>query len=542
MNLTGLGRWLMRQITGDDGKSNDPMTISQALCYAPVYHCVDRITGAFGVMPLNILRYGSDRREKTIQERHPSYKLLRWRPNAYQIPSTFKKQMMVHALMVGNGRAYIHRVNGIATELIPLLPDRTGTMLIKGEKLHATIVERDDRIGLWEDMANNPEKVIYMNDGEVLHVPGFSYDGICGVSLLEMARRSWGVGLGAEQSLAKQQKKGYGGGLMLEAPAGAFRNEGDAKEFLKNFREVHEGSENQGKIGMLREGIKANVIQMNNTDAQFLEMRKFQREEVALQFCLEGILGDSSNASYNSLAEKNLAYRVNCLSKWTIVWEEECDLKLLSESERARGFYHKYNDGALLRTEKSATMTFCVQGRAAKILSANECREMFDLNPYEGGDEYENPNTGGADNMSDDPEKGNGGESGGERDDSETKATARMLAKLMRIESQRCKDHAKSAYVKYSQTPIKTRATKDRYANEFKQWMDGFYSDWQCKLADEIEAVGGDRELATTHCEESKRRLLEACECQPEQLADSISKCVSTWEGRVNALLEGLQK
>lgn len=524
MNLTGLGRWLMRQITGDDsGKSNDPMTINQALCYAPVYHCVSKITGAFGVMPLNVLRYGSDRREKTVQERHPSYKLLRWRPNAYQTPSSFKKQMMVHALMVGNGRAFIHREGGVATELIPLLPDRTGTMLVKGEKLHATIVERDDRISLWEDMADNPEKVVYMNDGEVLHIPGFSYDGICGVSLLEMARRSWGVGLGAEKSLSKQQQKGYGGGLMLEAPAGAFRNEGDAKEFLKNFREVHEGSENQGKIGMLREGIKANVIQMNNTDAQFLEMRKFQREEVALQFCLDGILGDSTNASYNSLEQRNLAYRVNCLAQWTIVWEEECDLKLLSESERARGYYHKYNDGALLRTEKSATMAFISQGIASLVLSPNEGRELLDLNPYDGGDEYENPNTGGADNMSSDPAKGNGGESGGEREDSnETRATARMFSKLLKIESQRCKDHAT--------------------VDNFIEWMDGFYADWQCKLADEIEAVGGDRELASQHCEESKRRLLEACECQPEQLEESISKCVSAWESRVNALLEGLGK
>ena len=512
MNLSALGRWIMRALTGDGEGGSEPMTIEQALCYPPVFHCVAKITGAFGVMPLNVMRYGDDIRQKTVQTNHQAYKLLRWKPNAYQTPNAFKRTMMVHALMVGNGRAYIHKERGKAAELIPMLPDRTITVMHEGEKWHGTIIDRDSRLSIWEDMENNPEKTLVFRNEEVLHIPGFSVDGVSGVSLLEMARKSWGIGLGAEKTLSKQQKKGYGGGLMLEAPIGAFRDEGAAKEFLKSFRESHEGAENQGKIGMLREGIKANVIQMNNSDAQFLETRKFQREDVALQFCLEGILGDSSNASYNSLEQRNLAYRVNCLAQWTVVWEEECELKLLTEKERNDGYYFKFNDGALLRTEKSATMAYISQGITAKVLNPNEGREMLDLNPYDGGDEYANPNTssgrtGGADNLPNDPNK---------------QATARMFTNLLRVESKRCKDHAGTA--------------------NFLTWMEGFYADWESKLADDIEAIGGDRELATEHCEESKRRLLEACECQPEQLAESITKCVSTWENRVHTLIEGLTK
>src|SRR5690606_5842105 len=76
---------------------------------------------------------------------------------------------------------------------------------------------------------------------------------------------------------------------------------------------------------------------------------------------------------------------------WTTAIEEECDLKLLTESERMREFYHKFNDGALLRTEKAATMEFISQGITARVLSPNEGREMLDMNPYDGGDTYENP-------------------------------------------------------------------------------------------------------------------------------------------------------
>jgi len=521
MNLTQLGKWIMKALTGDGESSNEPMTIEQALTYPPVFHCVAKITGAFGVMPLNVMRYSSATKEKSIQERHPAYTLTRWRPNAYQTPSMFKRQMMVHALMVGNGRAYIRRENGVPVELIPLAPDRTLSALVDGEKWHATIIDRDNRLSIWADMKKNPEKTLVFSDSEVLHIPGFSVDGVEGVSLLSVARKGWGIGIGAEKTISKQQKKGYGGGLMLEAPVGAMRDQKEAEAFLKAFKEKHQGADGDA-IGMLREGIKANVIQMNNTDAQFLETRRFQREDVALQFCLEGILGDSSNASYNSLEQRNLAYRMNCLAQWTVTWEEECDLKLITESERARGFYFKFNDGALLRTEKQATMAFITQGIASTVLSPNEGREMLDLNPYEGGDQYENPNTstsqnriGGADNNPSDPTQQQATNYG-------ERATQRMFAKLMRVESKRCQDHAQS--------------------EDFIGWMDEFYSEWESKLADEIEAIGGDRDLATDHCNESKRRLLEACECQPEQLTESITKCVSTWENRVNQLMEGLAK
>jgi HK97 family phage portal protein len=503
--------WLLKWFRGSGDTSSEPMTLEQALSYPPVWHCVGKISGAFAIMPLNVLQYGTDKRQKTVQEKHPAYKLTRWRPNAYQTPSQWKRQMMVHALMFGNGRSYIRRNGNTPVELIPLAPDRTVSCMDKGEKIHATIVKRDERLSLFEDMQQNPEKTVVFDDDEVWHLPGLSCDGIEGISLIEIARRSWGIGIGAEKQISKQQKKGYGGGLMLEAPVGAFRQAADAKEFLKDFRESHEGAEKAGTIGMLREGIKANVLQMNNNDAQFLESRRFQREDAALLFMLESILGDSANASYNSLAERNLGYRTNCLAPWITSQEEECDLKLLTESERMRGFYFKFNDGALLRTEKSATASFVSQLISARVINANEAREMFDMNPYEGGDSFVNP-------AIDKKEIDNGG---GGASNQPNKAMARMFRKLISTEADRCVQHSSD--------------------ENFIAWMDKFYTDWERKLADEIEAVDGEREIATEHCEESKRRLLEACECQPDQLAESIANCVSSWANRVQTIIERLE-
>lgn len=507
--INSLVKWLRSYLAGT--ASSERITADGALTYPPVWHCVSKITGAFMIMPLNLHRQQG--REKSIQENHPAYKLMRWRPNAMQTPAQWKRQMMCHALLWGNARSYIRRQNGVPVELIPLMPDRTITVMQGGMKFHSTIIERDDRLSLYEDLGKNSDKAFLFPDADVWHVPGLGFDGIEGKSLISLAAQSWGIGLDLQQHVANQQKKGYAGGLMLEAPVGAFRNEADAKEFLNAFRESHEGSGNSGKIGMLREGIKANVMAMNNSDAQFIEQRRFQREDAALLFLLEGILGDSSNASYNSLAEKNLAYRQNCLAPWTTAWEEESELKLLTQAERNGGYYYKFNDGSLLRTEKSLTMAYISQAIACRVMSPNEGRELIDMNPYEGGDVYANPAITPA--ATDVPEPADTPTNTALHE----RAVSAMLSNLLSVEANRCRDMAKNA------------AT-------FLKKIEAWYAGFEATLADRIEELGGDRALATDHCDESMKRLLVATECQPEQLAESVTACVETWPNRVNLLVE----
>jgi HK97 family phage portal protein len=161
----GLIGWLF----GDDYEQDQHMTAHRALSYAPVWNCVSRITGAFSVMPLNIHR--EQGRNKTIQTRHSSYDLFRWRPNAYQTPSVFKQQMMCHALLWGNARAYIHRDGTRPIELIPLLPDSSVSVMSDGEKWHGTIVE-EARVRLFRGEQIRYEDVIWLPDSDVWHIPG----------------------------------------------------------------------------------------------------------------------------------------------------------------------------------------------------------------------------------------------------------------------------------------------------------------------------------------------------------------------------------
>ena len=507
----GLMGWLF----GDDYEQDNFMTATRALSYAPVWNCVSRITGAFSVMPLNIHRTLG--KNKTIQTRHSSYDLFRWRPNAYQTPAVWKQQMLCHALLWGNARSFILRDGTRPVELIPLLPDSTATIMVAGEKWHGTIVEEQARLRLFRGDPVKAEDYIWLRDEDVWHIPGLGFDGLEGKSLISLAKQSWGIGLDAEKHIARQQKKGYAGGLMLEAPTGAFRTQKDAEEFLEHFKKNHDGAENAGTTGMLREGITANVMAMKNSDAQFVEQRRFSREDAALWFVMQSILGDSSGNSYASLEQKNLAYRMECLAPWSTKIEEESDMKLLSQSERQRGFYHKFNDGALLRTEKKATMEFVSAGIAARVLSPNEGREFFDLNPYDGGDKYENPNT--IARGSEKPTEKEEPEDDSEDATEETAATKSRIAHMIDVE---CKKVADSA----------TRASEQGL--NFLAWVDNFYDkNWSIKLSSVFTELGLEDSRAIAWCEESKQRLLSCCDYSTvETLPENVAKCVFSWKIR----------
>lgn len=393
--LNGLVEMLRQAVFGRD-KHGDGMTIDKALSYPPVWNASSKITGHIGFMPLNLHQETKSGNQKKMK--HPSWRLMRVRSNRYQTPFVFKRMMQLHALLVGNGYAYIKPDR---SELLPLMADRVETMLVMGEKVHFYKPERDERLTLQADIRAAMERsrrdgkaeVIPLYDEEVFHIPGLSYDGVSGKSLITLAARSWNLGIGAEVTERGRQKRGYSGGLMLEAPETAMMKQKDAEEFLDWFRKNHDGEENAGKTGLLTRGIKANALNMSASDSQFLENRKFQRQDAALWFLLESILGDDSSVSYNSLEQKNLAYLQNCLGPWLKVWEEECEVKLLTEAELKQGYYFKFNDGSLLRTDKQTTATIVSTLITSRVMSPNEAREWFDMNPYEGGDSYENPNT-----------------------------------------------------------------------------------------------------------------------------------------------------
>ena len=303
--------------------------------------------------------------------------------------------LVVHALLYGNGRAAIirdSRKNPIELLIIP--PDRSATCYVDGDKYHLLTLEKDDRLtalgGTADGMYNGSHYVV--PDRDVIHIPGLGLDGITGLQVFDVGKNAIGLGLASEKAANKDFAIGSKPSIILQAPVGVFRDDKDAKEFIDRFNQYHSGLDNKGRAALLREGITANAIQSSAEVGQWIEQRRFQRQEVALLFMLESILGDDNSVSYNSLEQKNLAYLSNCLMRWLVKIEQECDEKLLSSRQKAQdSHYFKFNTAVLLRADYKTTIEALSTALRSKIINPNEARAKLDMLPYEGGEVYMNP-------------------------------------------------------------------------------------------------------------------------------------------------------
>lgn len=509
--LNGLIKWFSGS---DDGVT--PVNPNSMLGLSGVWYAMNKISGMIGQMPLEIKRKlsGGGAEDAT---NHAAWRLLRWEPNVYQTADVFKETLQGHALGWGNGRAVIIRHGNRPVELLPLRPDRTRAFMVAGEKYHVTNpVMSDDAIAAYagnfeEAMTANPETTIVIHDRDVLHIQGFGYDGIEGKGVAQVARESISMGLNAQRLATKQSEKGFTGRLMLQAPPGTFRQEKDASEFLTTFRKHH--NEDGELVGLLREGVTANVLTMSNHDAQFVEQQKFNRTDIMLWFGLESMPGDESRSSYSSLEQKQLAELQSCLNRWLVKWEMQCRAKLLSLSEqRADSHYFKFNRATLIMTDTKTTIDSLAQGIASKILNPNEARAKLDMNPYTGGDYYSNPNI---DPTITDPETGEAEtpDASGDMsndDDADEAAASAARAQLQHMVGVEC-------------NRIRDRGLK---AKNFCEWVDAFYDRWQERLEATVGAEDCD---VAGYCQSHKQALLAAADHKPEQFEAAVLALIDQW-------------
>jgi|694.fasta_scaffold98221_2 phage portal protein BeeE len=536
--LLNIGRifngWFDALVNDENKKVVSPV---KAMSYAPVWYAVNKISGHMGQLPL-VLHRGLERGAERATDDY-RYMLCKKRPNYYQTPMQFKQSLQANCLMYGNGFAWIRRAGTTANsrilDLLPLDSAKMAIVMWKGEKWYLYDSHKDEPIRKYRDvdMPEDPDipgsgGLMVIADSEMCHFPGLGFDGFAGFSLWKIANDNWAIGIAADKLMKSGFDKGFRSSMLLEAPANMFRDEKQAREFLEGFRKQHGGPDQNGNIGLLREGIKANVVSMNSRDAEINDSRQFSREDVALWFCIETILGDDST-SYNGIEQRTLAYLSNCLAKWLKTWEEELDRKLLTEREQAADvLYFKFHDRALLRTDYSTTINSLSTGINARIYSPNEARELLDLNPYEGGDVYANPaitpGTGDQIDEDDDPED--------DMDESDTGARA-MRVVISRVQSVE-----------------KNRVIKGCKSKNFVDWVDGFYARFTSTISEAIRPLLDDRSeiaaetIATEYTEASKSALLDAAGNAKDEaeLVAIVGETVAGWDSRVDQILNAISE
>jgi HK97 family phage portal protein len=497
-----------------EGNSTRAVSYSEAMGVPPVWYAMNKICGDVGMLPIDVKRIRGDGAENDL--RHDGYRLLREQPNQIQSPSVFKEQVTGHALLWGNGRAAIIREGERITELIPMMPDRTWTVIVEGQKYHITKPDKHDDRNLFDLFDVDDNGYLVFHDRDVLHIPAFNFNGVEGMGLLELANKTFGVGAEAQNHTYNQLKQGFRGKLFLHEPHGAFAKDSDARQFINEFNAKESGSQNAGKAGLLRNGIKAEALNMSNNESQFVDLQKYNRQDVGLLFGIDSMPGDGESVSYNSLEQKNLQY-LTALDKWLVKWEEQCDMKLRTGTQiRLRSHYFKFNRGAILRTDLATTMEAFTKGIASRILNPNECRAKLDMNPYKGGDEYINPAITQSGEKPAEPTEHDEDEQ--DESEEETQATERR---------------AIDATIRSLMTREANNAISGCKAKNFIDWIEANYAKWEPKLADKLEELGIDRDKARTHCEQSRQELLRAADNSTmETLLANVTAIVATWKNR----------
>lgn len=346
-----------------------------------VYSCVRILSEAVASLPLNAYRYNdSGGKEKAID--HPLYHLLHDEPNPEMTSFIFRETLMTHLLLWGNAYAQIIRNGkGEVIALYPLMPDRMEVNRDKNGRLYYEYTVAS------EDAPTLKTGTVILAPSDVLHIPGLGFDGLVGYSPIAMAKNAIGLAIAAEE---------YGSKFYANsaAPSGVLEHPGTLKDPTRirdSWNATFGGSGNSHKIAVLEEGMKYTPISISPNEAQFLETRKFQINEIARIFRVPPhMVGDLEKSSFSNIEQQSLEFVKYTLDPWVIRWEQALYRALLSEEEK-KTYFFKFNVEGLLRGDYASRMTGYSTARQNGWMSANDIRELEDLDriPAElGGDLY----------------------------------------------------------------------------------------------------------------------------------------------------------
>lgn len=295
----------------------------------------------------------------------------------------FRETLMSHLLIWGNAYAQIIRDGaGRVLALYPLLPNKVD-------------VQRDEKGEIYYVYSRNTEENpnfkqygdIKLKKEDVLHIPGLGFDGLIGYSPIAMAKNAVGMTLACEEYGASFFANGANPGGVLEHP-GVLK---DPSKVRESWNAVYRGTNNAHKIAVLEEGMKYQQIGIPPEEAQFLETRKFQINEIARLYRIPPhMVGDLEKSSFSNIEQQSLEFVKYTLDPWVIRWEQSLQKALLLPGEKGK-YFIKLNVDGLLRGDYQSRMNGYSIGRQNGWLSANDIREMEDLNPLsdeEGGNLY----------------------------------------------------------------------------------------------------------------------------------------------------------
>lgn len=342
------------------GKAVNERTAMQT---SAVYACVRILSESIAGLPLHVYRYTSDGgKERTSL--HPLYRMLHDEPNREMTSFVFRETLMAHLLLWGNAYAQIIRDGrGYPVALYPMLPDRMS-------------VDRDSQGELVYTYQSDKGQVKLRKES-VLHIPGLGFDGLIGYSPIAMAKNAVGLALATEDYGAAFFANGANPGGVLEHPGVIKPEQADR---LRESWATQFGGANAHKVAVLEEGLKFHQMSIPPEQAQFLETRKFQINEIARIFRVPPhMVGDLEKSSFSNIEQQSLEFVKYTLDPWVVRWEQSLQQALILPSEKSAVFI-RFNLDGLMRGDYQSRMQGYSVGIQNGFYSVNDVRGLEDLN------------------------------------------------------------------------------------------------------------------------------------------------------------------
>lgn len=352
------------------GSSRNPAGVridaESALRATVVLACVRVLSASVAGLPLHLYRRLAGGGKELARD-NPLYRVLHTTPNDWQTSYEWRETLMLHLLLHGNAFCEI-RGAGDSRQLIPLHPSRMKVDRLENGRLRYTY--REDR----------GSSTVYSQDA-VMHLRWLSDDGVNGMVPVEIAGDAIGLARACEIHGASFFGNGARPGVVLTTDQ---MLSPEAAENTRNqWERAHRGPSRAQRTAVLQGGLKISEVGGNNQEAQFLEARRFQVEEVCRIYGVPGhLVGDLTRSSFSNIEQQSLDYLANGLMPWLRRFESAISRDLLTDDET----FAEFDVRGALRADAAGRSAFYGQMAALGVFSVNEIRGFENLNPVDGGD------------------------------------------------------------------------------------------------------------------------------------------------------------
>jgi HK97 family phage portal protein len=365
--LTSSSPELARLWSGPRSSTGISVSETTALTYSAFWACVNNISTDVAKLPLMFYKRLEDGGKQLLRD-HKLYRILHDEPNSEMDSMQFRETLQGYALTWGNGYAEIVRDGaGAVAQLWPITPDRVS-------------VKRETYTGrLYYEVTREDGTVDRLAPENMFHLHGLGYDGVCGYSIVAKAMESIGLGLAAERFGGTFYGNGstFGGVISIKESL----TEPAKESFRKQMEGQHQGVDRAHRFLLLGNAATYERLGIPPNEAQFLETRQHQVEEICRWFRMPPHkIQHLLRSTNNNIEHQGIEYTVDTILPWCVRWEHAIRRKLVAPSERLIQFAEHKIDGLLRGDTASRNASYAI-GRQWGWYSVDDIREMENLNP-----------------------------------------------------------------------------------------------------------------------------------------------------------------